>query len=361
VAAVLDPAAVSRFALVRTGNGDVLSGSEPTLPPGWLCEVWNRDSEGEFRAEPVDGRPALRVSATKGRNAAQFVFRGYNTAGNPVTPDRPYQVRIEYQLDPGIEGYVHFQTRDDWGWLGRGSLPNRGPGWHTVTAAVQPTGKDFQIAIGCSRADPGKFLSLARVEVIAGLDPPPPPAAVSPPAPAGPPVFALDLSRVTPFRFAVRDRQPDDPGWHARVPAGVLLHCWKAESAAEFRGVVDGGRGAIGVTNLNDELSSQILFQFDDGLGVQLQAGRRYRVRVEYRTTNEAEGKFYVRNPRNGEYRSVAEAELPGTGGRWRTVEVTFRRPADGKMDAVLDNTTVGEGNTLFVRSLEVYEVDPVR
>jgi hypothetical protein len=50
---------------------------------------------------------------------------------------------------------------------------------------------------------------------------------------------------------------------------------------------------------------------------------------------------------------------LPGTGGQWRTVEVTFRRPPDGKLDAILDNTTVGEGNTLYFRALEIFEVGP--
>src|SRR5262249_29613943 len=142
------------------------------------------------------------------------------------------------------------------------------------------------------------------------------------------------------------------------VPGGVYMFCWKKESVAEFRGVVADGRGAIGVTNLNDERSSQIVFQFDDGLGVPLRPGREYRLRLEYRTTNEAEGKLYVRNPRGGDFPSIAEGDLSGTGGQWRAIEVTFRRPADGKLDAILDNTTVGEGNTLYFRSLEIFEVE---
>jgi serine/threonine protein kinase len=354
--ATLDPAAVAPFQLVANGAREVVSGARPVLPPGWVCEVWNADAEGEFRGEPVDGRQALRVSAMRGTNAAQFVFRPHDAPDLSLTFDHPYQLRIEYQVDQGIEGYVHLQAAGDYKLFGRTVLPNRGPGWHTTTVAIQPGGKGFQVAIGSTKTLPGKFVSIARVELIAGSTVAP--AAGPTPAPAGRSVFALDLSKLAPFTSTFQDGQHVSTEWQTRVPAGVYLFCWKKESVAEFRGVVADGRGAIGVTNLNDERSSQIVFQFDDGLGVPLRPGQEYRLRLEYRTTNEAEGKLYVRNPRNGDFPSIAEGQLSGTGGLWRTLEVTFRRPADGKLDAILDNTTVGEGNTLCFRSLEIFEVE---
>src|SRR5207248_1061996 len=163
-----------------------------------------------------------------------------------VTFDRDYQLRVEYQVDPGIEGYVHLQAAGDYKMLGRTVLPYRGPGWHTVTAPIQPGGKGFQVAIGSTKAAPGKFVSVARVELVAGTAP-----AVAPPSAA--PLFALDLSRVTPFTTTFQDGQHGNFEWQSRVPAGIYLHCWKREAVAEFRGVVSDGRGAIGVTNLNDE------------------------------------------------------------------------------------------------------------
>ena len=69
-----------------------------------------------------------------------------------------------------------------------------------------------------------------------------------------------------------------------------------------------------------------------------------------------ASGGRLVLVPRD--YPSIAEGPLAATGGLWRAVEVTFRRPADGKIDAILDNTTVGEGNALYFRSLEIFEVE---
>jgi serine/threonine protein kinase len=360
VVASLDAAAVSPFQIVMGSEQGV---TKPALPAGWSCEVWNRESEGEFRAEPVDGRPALRVAATKGNNAAQFVFRPQESPDRGLAFDRPYQVRIEYQIDPGIEAYVHVQAAGDYKMLGRTVLPNRGPGWHTTTIPIPPGGKPFQVAIGSTRTVQGKFVSLTRVELIAGTatpaTTPPAPAApqAEPPAPAGRSVFTLDLSKVTAFTSTFQDGQHANQEWQSRVPRGVYLFCWKKESVAEFRGVVADGRGAIGVTNLNDERSSQIVFQFDDGFNLSLRPGQQYRLRMEYRTTNEAEGKIFIRNAKNGDFPSIAEGQLSGTGGQWRTIEVPFRRPADGKLDAILDNTTVGEGNALYFRSLEILEV----
>jgi serine/threonine protein kinase len=542
VVASLDAAAIPPFQFVTSSDREVRSGSRPSLPPGWVCEVWNPDAEGEFRGEPVDGRAALRVSSAKGTNAAQFVFRPHQAPDLVMTYDHAYQLRVEYHVDPGIEGYVHLQSAGDYKMFGRTILPNRGPGWHTSTVTIQPGGKGFQVAIGSTKTAPGKFLSLARVELISSgateaaaatagprgavvyqLDasdlkpfteqaraeiPPsgpwtskslgrtgpgqlPPgwsgfpwdaaavceffaddtrgamalglrtvsgkpsamlhsptftaaggsvrveveyrtdpgdvnllvrcqgtrpiaksawdvgllprtdgawrsatltvdlngcnsaflelhnnhagpssdirirklvvtdPAAAAEPVAPGQRVFTLDMSRVTPFSSTFQDGQHTNPDWQTRVPRGVYLFCWKKESVAEFRGVVADGRGAVGVTNLNDERSSQIVFQFDDGLSVSLRPGQEYRLRLEYQTTNEAEGKLFVRNPKGGDFPSIAEGQLSATGGLWRTIEVTFRRPADGKLDAILDNTTVGEGNALYFRSLELFEVGP--
>ncbi|MCI0702157.1 MAG: hypothetical protein L0241_13825, partial [Planctomycetia bacterium] len=527
----LEATQVPAFRQLRDSQGP-LEGADPILPPGWQCEVWQKDSEGEFRSETVAGRPALRVCATKGTNAAQFVFRPFKIANTPVTPDRSYRVRIEYQADPGLDGYVHFQTREDYGWLGQVPLKNQGPGWHTATGIVRPNGKDFQVAIGSTRAAPGKFVSISLVELIPEsplpektaetviykldlsktkpfvqsnkgrtIENPQPPAdapsgwnthswiadcthefiaekrgewmalgirlttgpntgrseamlyaggigvvpnrdytlrityqangqfadadirireeqtkrlrivgqkrltttngewaTLTVPykngntdkiqlefhhygplgngnelflcevelidtqvivANPGRSIFSLDLSTVAPFQFTYQDGAPSEPDWRSKVPAGIFLHCWKKESVSLFRAEEFEGRPALGITNLNDDISSQMLIQFDDGLNVPTVAGKEYRVRLEYCTTNEAAGRMVVRNPKGGEFGSIAETPLANTNGQWKWVETTFRRPADGKIDVCIINTTVGEGNTLYFRGLEVIELSP--
>ena len=343
----LDAEKIPAFRLVRDSNV-IIDGSTPTLPAGWVCEVWNKDATGEFRSEQVDGRPALRVSSNKGTNAAQLVFRPSESGSNKITPDRDYHIRIVYNTDPGIEGYVHTQSsrENDYAMIGRIVLKNQGAGWHTASGTIKPGGKDFQIAIGTTRTVPDKFVSIASVELI-------PESAL----PNDKLVYTFDLSRIQPFSFKFQDGQPADQDWRNKVPGGVYLHCWKKESVAEFRGDAADGKASIGVANLNDDNSSQILFQFDEGLNLPLRPGENYRIRLEYRTMNDAEGRADIRNPKGGDFSSIATGRLESTDGKWKTVDVAFRRPVDGKIDICIINNSVGEGNVLSIRSVEVFEV----
>jgi serine/threonine protein kinase len=169
-------------------------------------------------------------------------------------------------------------------------------------------------------------------------------------------VYALDFAKVTPFTFTFQDGRHGDPNWQSKMPVGLYPHCWKKESVSVFRGEVFDGRPALGITNLNDDVSSQILVQFDAGL---FRSGGEYRVRMEYRTLNDAEGRVYVRTLNNGESPSITDIALSGTSGQWRWGETTFRRPAEGGIDLCIVNNSVGEGNTLYFRRLEVFDTTP--
>ena len=127
---------------------------------------------------------------------------------------------------------------------------------------------------------------------------------------------------------------------------------------ADFRGEVADGRASIGVANLNDNISAQILFQPDAGLNITFVPGRTYGVRLEYRALNDAEGRVDVRNPKANDFASIAGAHLSGTNGAWKTVDLTFRRSVDGSIDICVMNNAVGEGNILSIRSLEVFELE---
>ena len=103
-------------------------------------------------------------------------------------------------------------------------------------------------------------------------------------------------------------------------------------------------------------MSSQALVQFEENV---LRVGVEYRVRFEYRTTNEAEGRLWVRTLRGGESPSIADILLSGTSGQWRWGETTFRRPAGHGIDVCIVNNAVGEGNTLYFRGVEIAEAAP--
>ena len=204
---------------------------------------------------------------------------------------------------------------------------------------------------------------LQAVFVRSKPDTQPPPAPVPEPG-VGAPVavdrslYSFDMSVIPSFTVKYQNGQLDDPSGGVPVPIGLLLHCWKKESVAEFRGGAESGRPWVGVTNLSEEPTSQIIFQFDEGLNVSLVPGRRYRVRLEYKTWNEAGGGMHIRNPKGDEFPSLTHVRLDRTGDKWHTAEATFRRPADGKIDVCISNSVVGEGNMLAIRSLDVFEAD---
>ncbi|VTR93901.1 serine threonine protein kinase with pasta sensor : Putative uncharacterized protein OS=Gemmata sp. Wa1-1 PE=4 SV=1: Pkinase: WD40: WD40: WD40 [Gemmata massiliana] len=182
-----------------------------------------------------------------------------------------------------------------------------------------------------------------------------------PPAPVGPLVYSFQFPQNMLFKSTFRDGEHGDTHASELTGKGIYLHCWKKESVAEFRGEVTEGRSWIGLTNLNTEVSSQILFQFDEGLNLPVLPGKKYRVSVEYRTTNDAHGVAQIRNPKEGEYPVLSEARLEGTDGKWKTIELTFQRSTGGKIDVCVLNNTVGEGNQLAVRTVEILEADPVK
>jgi hypothetical protein len=110
----------------------------------------------------------------------------------------------------------------------------------------------------------------------------------------------------------------------------------------------------VGITNLNDDVSAQFTAQLEFGNDVFLVPGKKYAVRVEYRTTNDGAGNVLLQTD---EYATLGTTPLEGTSGKWATKDVPFTRQ-DGKPVRVSVNSTgVGEGNTLFLRRLTVYEV----
>src|SRR5262249_32772520 len=137
-------------------------------------------------------------------------------------------------------------------------------------------------------------------------------------------------------------------------PETFLGHCWKAESVAEFRCEEVAGSRAIGVTNFNDTLSSQGLVYVENA--APLTPGKEYRLRGEYRTANDGVGKVFAREP-GPSYRSVGEAALVNGGSGWKVAEATFKRPEGKTVELCFENSAVGEGNTVWVRKIEIAEV----
>lgn len=170
------------------------------------------------------------------------------------------------------------------------------------------------------------------------------------PSPDGPVITSIDFSTMKPgiFPFAnLKYKNNIAP----KLPAGCSVECWKATSVAEFRIEEIEGKTGMGITNLNNDNTAQILVP---NLG-NLVAKENYRARVEYFTTNDAIGKMKVRIV-GGEYPTVNGIDLTNTQGKWKTASFDFVPPSGSPLDLRISNTIIGEGNRLTVRKIEILE-----
>ena len=75
---------------------------------------------------------------------------------------------------------------------------------------------------------------------------------------------------------------------------------------------------------------------------------------IDYRTVNESAGNVTLQSE---EYSIVQTTPLETTYGAWSTNEVSFTRQAGKPIRIAVNSTGVGEGNTLGIRRITVYEV----
>ena len=317
------------------------------LPTGWKCEVYKANAEGIFRVGAEDGKKYLAVCDNKGEPGAQLKFELHHVQPDSIQANRQYEIRIECKSDLPSGGFVRIQRLGDWKILAAKSLAFK-DGWQVVqvplvlTAATQ-----FQVVMGTGEVAPGKFLAVRKLEIIDVN-------AVGSQSDTRvlKSIQRVDLSGVKPFKAMFQDGQAKDPEWNAGLPEGVSAYCWKKESVAELRAEATDQGMAIGMTNLNNDLSAQLTIKIEDK--APLEANREYLARIEYRTSNDANGTLWVRKP---DYMSIQQLELANTNDKWSVAEVTFTRPIDIPLHMLVANESAGEGNTLWVRKFELFEV----
>jgi hypothetical protein len=325
---------------------NLLSKTGANPPAGWTGRCANIATQMEFFADEQD-RPALAIRNVKGPGSAMLFTPKF------VCPSGVCRLVVEYQAPMG-GGKFRVRFKPDNAAVWDVARPESGgDGWRTFDQEVAlrgATGGYFEFHNGDGSPDAVLRVRSVTVTEVRGAGAAAPPA---PPVAADKPVYRLDLKAVAPFRVT-KEGFKRISGDAEKLPPGVGCGSWKQGSVGEFRCEEVDGAPALGVTNLNDQVSGQFAFELEKAIGLSLEAGKTYRVKVEYLTRNEAAGHFTVGTL---EYKSVASAPLKNTGEAWRTAEATFTREEDVPVRLTVDNMTVGEGNTLLFRSVELTEV----
>ena len=334
----------------------VLSRAGPGKPPaGWKVQAWKPDSEVEFFAdETADG---LAIRNVRGMGSAMLFMPKFDCLTGVC------RLTLDYSsTTKPAKSLVRFNPADTRkAWDVTRIPPTAAGAWRTETLAVDlrgATGGYFEF----HNTDPSpdavlRVRSVTVTELPAGT-PPTYPAKDDTPNPfagwkEGAVVYALDVAAIPPFRVRKEGGKRLD-GDAEKLPAGVQGSFWKPDAVGEFRCETIDGVPALGVTNFTDLMAGQFTLDLEGKLGVPLAPGTAYRVTVGYMTKNDATGAVAVQTT---EYKPVATAKLTNTAGGWKTASVAFQREDDVPVRITLDNRSVGEGNTIYFRSITVAEL----
>jgi len=229
-------------------------------------------------------------------------------------------------------------------------MPNSNADWRVVETIVERKELPLRLLVDVLHQGSGNMLYVREIVVSEVVSTAPLPVVASTKL-VGTKLYDLDFSDVKLFQETLMNRSFAN---RPTLPLGITLDCSNPISVTEFRGEVVKGSFAIGSTNLNETLSSQIAFVLDKAGEVPLVPGKTYRIRVTYLTRNDSAGRMVIAND---DPTPLASVELPGTANEWKTLDLTFKQPA-GSTRLAVENRTVGEGNTLFIRGFEVLAID---
>jgi len=360
-------------------GSQLVAGRPPIAPRGVGFRGWKPQTHSDWECGSFGGVRAVSFCNVNDVVSAQIALELESAAGIglKINPGTQLRARVAYRTTGTAAGRMYFQTADFKTGLGSTSLPNSNAVWRTVDVLATRGDQPLRLLVDNTAIGAENALLVRSVTVTEVAKQSVPPAGNPPPTPPrnpaddlsrwteGAKVYDLNLAAVGEFRVQ-KDKNGRLGGEAEVLPPGVGCHCWKDGSVGEFACRKFDGVPALGITNLNEVTSAQLFFSpelpAEGGREKPLRPGQAYRVRVVYQTRNEAAGRLHVRFAPS--HKSLAVVNLENTDGKWHTATVSFVHPPaeeTGKVRLTIDNTTVGEGNTIWVRSLEVVELVPPR
>lgn len=366
---VFNLAAVDLPPFRNTRKGyDIVTGDEAPAIRGVSFGAPKPEALSEWTCGPVGGRQALGLTNLNEVAAAQIAIdlEKSDGVGLKLEPGHRLRLRVTYRSAGTGQGTMYFQTYDIGLVPARAALPNSNAEWKTVDLLLTRGEKPIRCLIDNTERGPGNTLSIRTITVAdLGKEKPPPDDPHSPPPtdPArwaeGRVIYSLDVAKIPPFRVK-KEQFTRTTAEAEQLPVGIGCHSWKDGAVGEFRCEKFDGVPVLSVTNLNDQMSGQFYFQLEGEMGLPLRPGKAYRLKIGYTTANDGAGATHIQVTPG--YKTITTASLSNSDGKWRTATMMFvRPPAEDNVEVrmVIDNTSVGEGNSVLVRSLEIVELVP--
>jgi serine/threonine protein kinase len=353
------------FRFTRTGF-EHTSGDSPPQLPGVLLGGYKKETESEWICTNIQGSQALSFANLNDVRSAQVAIDLEKPDGLGLTlePGQQVRLRVTYLTLGQGRGQMYFQSYDDWKLLASRTLPNVHD-WNTVDLVVTRGNRPIQCVIETRETGASNAIAIRTITV----------TAVQHPTRAnssarrvtadiskwveGSVIYSLDVQAIPPFRV-IKEQFNRINGEEEQLPWGVGCQAWKDGAIGEFRCEKLYDVPVLSVTNLNEVKSGQFFFELEQELKLSLQPGKAYRVKIGYSTANEATGVVYLQTCQD--FKIFASRNLPQTNGQWKTASVSFVRPPAHErvpVRMVIENTSVGEGKTLSIRSVQLVELIP--
>ncbi len=316
-------------------------------PAGWTGRSWREMDEVEYFLEKQGETNVLGSRTIVGKGSAMLISPEIHGLSGQCQVELEYQTEGPSPFKPSVRFIPTQPTKDKAFDISK--LESTAGEWKSVQLEGDLRGATAgRIELHNSDSGPGGTLRIRHLKVSAVE------SAVAAANPTeGPTLHTLSFASLKPFRCTYTNKKTDFD-LAAALPKEARLSCWKPESVAEFRANDIEGKMALGMTNLNDELSSQLLTYTVNGLV----PSQRYRIHVSYLTKNDSNGKLAIRKPKEN-HSIIASANLKGTSGQWQTIALDFTRPEAGvDVDLQVTNLSIGEGNTMYVHEIKVIQLE---
>ncbi len=360
-----DAANVPAFKNTKLGSKTIEGATESKLPRGVSIRGWKPETQSMWQSAELEGVNAIGFANLNDVISAQIAVGLEMPGGVGVTiePGQAVRLRVEYRTTGTGRGTMSFQAITDSKILARAILPNSNLAWKTADLLVTRPETGLRLMIDSNEVGEGNalFVRSIVVSLLSEPLPPNPTIKVEDDATAwseGKSLLTFSTDRIPLFR--VKKEKAGRIEGMEKLPAGISIQAWREGGIAEFRCEVIDGVTALGVTNFNDQKSGQFVFALEGAFKLALEPGKAYRAKVTYLTKNDAIGVGTIRA--FPDYKPFATAKLDNSNGKWATAGVSFIRPPNtepNEIQLVVANDVVGEGNTLWIRSIEVVELNP--